>query len=71
MPEQKIILSVISQALDGMDEKGLLHYIRIVNTELRDILDKFDEVEYAPDIPNETPVIEIGNHRIEAVTFTD
>ena len=45
MPEQKIILSVISQALAGTDDNQLLSFIRIIHGKTTDILDKFDVVE--------------------------
>jgi len=52
MSEQKIILSVIGQVLATTNEKELLRFIGMVNSELNKILDEFSEKEYVPDIPN-------------------
>jgi hypothetical protein len=54
------------------NEKDLLHMIRLVHMELGKLIDEHAGIEYAPDIPNDfTPVIELGEHRIEAVKFID
>jgi hypothetical protein len=44
--------------------------IRLVHMELGNLLDEFDLVQ-AMEIAELTPVIEIGEHRIEAVNFID
>lgn len=41
MPEQKIILSVIGQALGGIADDKLLMFIKMVNNELDELIDTF------------------------------
>jgi hypothetical protein len=60
MKEQRIILSVVGQVLDGVDDNSLLTFIKMVNVELNNLIDEFDEVEYAPEIPNDFEVISDG-----------
>jgi hypothetical protein len=63
---------VVGQALATTNEMDLLRMISIVHTELGKLIDEHAGIEYAPDIPNDfTPVIELGEHRIEAVKFID
>ena len=61
---------MVGQALATTNEKDLLHMIRLVHMELGNLLDEFDLVQ-AMEIAELTPVIEIGEHRIEAVNFID
>ena len=45
MPEQKIILSVVGQVLVGINDEQLLKFIKMVTSELDDIITEFDPVE--------------------------
>ncbi len=88
MPEQKIILSVIGQVLATTNEKELLRFIGMVNSELNAILEEFDVQEWTESFKYDAScvhcqamtshdkhfyakVLEIGEHKIEAVTFID
>ena len=69
MPEQPIILSVITQVLASTSDDDLMSLLKTVqgvtqsiilrheaNLYPSDIIEKREWKEYAPDIPNETPI---------------
>ena len=56
MPEQPIILSVITQVLASTNDDDLMSLLKTVNGVTSDIIEKHEWKEYAPDIPNETPI---------------
>jgi hypothetical protein len=45
MKEQRIILSVVGQVLDGVDDNSLLTFIKMVNVELNNLIVEFDRRE--------------------------
>lgn len=55
MPEQKIILSVIGQVLDGTNDEQLLKFIGMVNQELDSILLEFSPTK---ELPREVTAVE-------------
>jgi hypothetical protein len=63
MPEQKIILSVISQVSATIKDEDLLAFLKMVNGELTTLIDKHDII-VASEIANDTPEIiyPIGNY---------
>ena len=69
-------MSLVIPALVTINDVQLLEWIRIVTDELLSIEERFyvsdgvviDEKENAQE---KTPVLEIGEHRIEAITFID
>lgn len=61
IPQQPIILSVVTQALASTTEDDLLKMMVTVRDELTKIIEKHQWVEFAPDIPKDDMYGEISN----------
>lgn len=59
---------MVTQALASTTENDLLKMMITVRDELSLIILKH---EISNDFPDNVPVLELGNHKIEAVTFID
>lgn len=73
IPQQPIILSVVTQALASTDENDLLNMMIKVRDELTNIIAKhqLEMFDSQIDLVESIPTLELGNHKIEAVTFID
>ena len=73
IPQQPIILSVVSQALATTDEKDLLNMMIRVRDELSRLIAKhqLEAFDSQIDLVESVPTLELGSHKIEAVTFVD
>lgn len=68
IPQQPIILSVVTQALASTDENDLLKMMVTVRDELTAIITKHQVNDF---LELDIPTLELGNHKIEAVKFID
>lgn len=73
IPQQPIILSVVTQALASTTEDDLLNMMIKVRDELTNIIAKhqLEMFDSQIDLVESIPTLELGNHKIEAVTFID
>lgn len=73
IPQQPIILSVVTQALASTDENDLLKMMVMVRDELSRLIIKHQVRDFLKmELPETiSPVLDLGNHKIETVTFID